>query len=708
MNFNDQLAALFAPAGSSSNGMLASVRATIGSLPMIARAILRRSTKPIKILVDSRASTGSTDCESFIRLPRLPLPRTDSDVETAIDTAALMYGLLHHEVGHINHSDSADMKNARTGLEATLLNIIEDVRQENVHIGILPASRAYLNAMNMVMAKQDKWGCTARGLPPELTFTNYLITHLNAVYRNDPVSKGVLVDNNTIMEEVFGTQFRLDLDALLTRTASLTSSRDALMLARDVIAFLQQQQQQATQQEPQQPDQPQQQQGEQGEQGNDGQQPDGQSEPTSSKDESDDEPKGSSGSDDDSESNDEDLDGEDGDGGSCEPDSKEEGKQDQNGEDGNPSGDQDGQDSSANSSDGQNDQPGSQSNPSGQDGDVDSSNQSPDGQSGTSGQPNGKDGSASGQASSQPSNLADAIGQVLSNSNAEGTGDKHDAAHALLEQIVEAIASYYGSLDLQQALEDLKAAAQFTGNTETNAKLEIGADHDLDAGFSASLSIRRLLVSHLDSITNDEVWIGPRGRRISDRHLAGCIAGDNRVFRNKVEGQSLSTAIMLVQDVSGSMSGQPIKIASQALYATALAMEGIEGIEVAAMAFPGNGKVIGFGESPRRNAQRFQLESWGSTPMAEAISVASLALQEQSLERKLMIVMTDGSPDDGPATQLAIAAAKQAGIEIYGVGILTQAVQAYFDKSIVITDVNELPNRLVSLVRDQVSMSLAA
>lgn len=702
MNFNDQLAALFAPGDSSKNGMLASVRATIGSLPMIARALLRRSSKPIKIIVDGRASTGSTDCETFIRLPRLPLPKTDSDVETAIDTAALMYGLLHHEVGHINYTDSADMMNARTGLERILLNIIEDVRQENVHIGILPASRAYLNAMNMVMMKQGKWGGAIRDLPPEMTFTNYLMTHLNAVYRHDPVCKGFLADNNTIMDEVFGEQFRLDLDTLLTRTASLASSRDALMLARDVIAFLQQQHQ-ASQPQPQ----PNQQQQQDQQQGSEAEQTNESSDAQSDKDQDKDDSNGTGNSSSNSDSKDDEADGEDGDGGSCDSDSEE---KDERGSEGDQSGTQTDQNSDASSDDGQDASTGSQSNSQEQEGDEADSQGDPssDGQSGNSGPSNAGNGSGSNPSSIPPSDRADAIQQVLSNNNAEGTGDKHDAASALLEQLVAAVTDYLGSLDLQQSLEDLEAVAQFSGNTETKAELELGADHDLDAGYSASLSIRRLLVSHLDALTNDEVWIGARGRRLSDRHLAGCIAGDNRVFRNKVEGQSLSTAIMLVQDVSWSMGGPPIKIACQALYATALAMEGIEGIEVAAMAFPNNGKVIGFGESPRRNVERFQLTTCGSTPMAEAISVASLALQEQRMERKLMIVMTDGEPDDGPLTQIAIAAAKRAGIEIYGVGILTSSVQAYFDKSIVITDVNELPNRLVSLVRDQVSASLAA
>ncbi len=290
------------------------------------------------------------------------------------------------------------------------------------------------------------------------------------------------------------------------------------------------------------------------------------------------------------------------------------------------------------------------------------------------------------------------------------SGDKHDAANELLQQVVEALVQVCReALDLEDALETLAAAQAFTGGESApDDMLQTGQDHDLDAGYSASLGIRNRLVSYLDAVTNDETFISQRGRRLSDRHLANCVAGDNRIFRGKIEGVTLSTAVMLVQDVSGSMDGNPIKIASQALYATALALEGIEGVEVAAMAFPGNGKVLGFGESPRRNAERFQLDSWGGTPMAEGVLVATQALLDQRLNRRIMIVLTDGEPDRREQTLAAIASAEQEGIEVFGVGILTASVGHLFRRSTVITTLDELPDRLVSMVRDEIVQSIAA
>ncbi|MBZ0134339.1 MAG: VWA domain-containing protein [Rhodanobacter sp.] len=657
IDYTSRLRAVFAPATGAS--ALQAVRATMGALPMVARALLTRVPgKNVQIRVDPRATTGSTDCESYIRLPRMPLPSSEKDVDAAIDTAALMYGLLHHEVGHINESDIAVVKSCRSQIEATLTNILEDVRQENLTIKRMPVAKRYLDALNFVLAKEGKWARVPKDdESSQSALFAFLLCHVNAVYRRDESSMDVLPATEQAFDAVFGQDLRNDLETILQGTARMKDNADALALAREVLAFLRQQSQpQQPQQQPQQSQQT---------EASDGESEQGDVSEASQQSDT-------------------------GDGEGEQGESEDDASQSDTGDDEGEQGESEDDASQSDTGDGEGEQDESEDDASQSDAGDGEGDQ---GESGSSGEPS----------------LADKIREALGE-QPNSSGDKHDAANELLQQVVEALVQVCReALDLEDTLEALAAAQAFTGGEGApDDTLQTGQDHDLDAGYSASLGIRNRLVSYLDAVTNDETFICQRGRRLSDRHLANCVAGDNRIFRGKIEGVTLSTAVMLVQDVSGSMDGHPIKIASQALYATALALEGIEGVEVAAMAFPGNGKVLGFGESPRRNAERFQLDSWGGTPMAEGVLVATQALLDQRLNRRIMIVLTDGEPDRREQTLAAIASAEQEGIEVFGVGILTASVEHLFRRSTVITTLDELPDRLVSMVRDEIVQSIAA
>lgn len=721
MDLQGQIHSLFIRNTGNKQGMLSAARAALGSLPMVARALLKKAKKPLRIVIDRHATTGSTDCETLIRLPVIPMPTSEDDIEGALDLAALMYGLIHHEVGHCNHSDISVIRAARSGLEQALTNIIEDVRMENAHIRELPSSRAYLDAMNLVMAKQGKWGVVHQGLTPECVFLNYVLCRVNAVYRNEALSLNVLAEMRSMMETTFTPEITMSLDEVLEEMATLMDSRDSFNLARKVVTLLQNEQQTSEQQEsdqqqqkqpPQSSDSSDEAEDEQSQQQGDSDQTDdseADSQGESSKDDAQDQPGDPTG--------DDEATGE-GDSSDANDDSS---QQDASGTNDQGDGDQ---------SDATEDQSGDSSDSTegkspGDSGDSDTGQSGTDGQSQSQDQdaPEQSDGDSQGQATTPgqtstdgegqgnqpPSTISQKLQQVLSNTDDKGS-DRHDAAHEMLQQLVEAIAEHcYPSLDLEDAISQLEASVNLGGkHGEQSGDLVTGANHDLDAGYSAAQDIRRRLLSELDARTNADVFVGQKGRRLSSRHLDRVMTGDPRVFRNTVEGMAPSTAVMLVQDVSGSMYGERISLASQALYATAIALEGIEGIEVGAMAFPGNGKVIGFGESPRFRQANFQLDAWGCTPMAEGINVVTQALLEQQQTRRLMVVLTDGEPDNAPLAQAMIATAESYGIEVFGVGIQTDSVKRLFKRWIEIHDINQLPDRLVSLVRDEVMLSMAA
>lgn len=716
---------------------LQAARAALGSLPMVARALLLRAKKPMRIVVDARATTGSTDCTTHVRLPRLPLPEDDEDVQAVLDLCGLTYGLLHHEVGHCNHSDFALFQTARRGLEQTLLNIIEDVRMENAHIRDFPASRRYLDAMNYVMHTQGRWAVVPDGMAPPQVFTNYVLTRVNALFRTDPLSNRVLDEYRALMEVAFSPEFTQKLDGLLDETATLLTCRDSFDLARKVVDLLQQERDAAKQPSPDVPSEA---------------EPD--SSPQDAKESAKDEPGNADTPSDAADDADpskgdasDDADTDTGDGAA--DDASEPNGPDQ------PTSSASGEDSSDDASEpsGPSDRPADESSDPGSTDDgstgdapddtSDATNGSPgSASSSTDEPPSDSDGAGAGEAStgnatspagdstsdatSDPASstgpgstcnapppadthLADALDQVLSNNDNAPPTDRHENVRQMLQELADDLAQVlHEALDLEQAMQELEEGRGLAGSESSSGQLRLGSNHDLDRGHSVALDIRRKLLSELDAITNADVFIGRRGSRLSGRHLPRVMSGDPRVFRSKTEGLAPSTAVMLCQDVSTSMQGMPIQIASQALYASALALEGIEGVDVAAMAFPGNGKIIGFGESPKFRQERFQLSAWGGTPMAEAVLVATQALLEQRNTRRLMLVLTDGYPAEPELTRTHIATAEAEGIEVFGVGICTESVQHYFKRWITIDDVSQLPARLVALVRDEVMLSIAA
>ena len=713
MKSNEDLARMLIPSQNRQRGLLHATRAAIGSLPMVARALLAGSTKKLRIVHSASANTGSTDCNTIITLPALPLPRSDADLDTMLISTALAYGLLHHEVGHCNHSDIDVIRATHSELERTILNIVEDVRMENVHIARFPGSRRYLDAMNWAMWKQGNWAIYQPGQASAGLFFNYLMSHLNGVYRKDPPSLDILPALSQEFKSRMGNELQDKLDTVLLGMERLTCSADALVLTREVIALLQDHSQQMAQQKASQRQIAQAQSGPQ------------------------DAPEQVSSSDTDDASTNR---PESGQGPSQSEQEQKQGK-------GQGQGSQD-------PTDPQGDEPAQQGDLKGdhaaQDADVDDhseeanatlsstgqgSNDGDDGDDGdasdgrTVGQPSqGNRGIPAGQdVQGQESTVAGRTGQPgqsvptddagvmddtaslqeILQADFDPSADKHHAAQALLETVIEQ-SGVPASLDVAEQMELLDLGRALHQHAPSDQACCLDPNMSLDEAYQVSAGIRRRLQAELDAFTHAERWVGRRGRRLSSRHLPGVVAGDPNVFETTTDGEHPDTAILLVLDHSGSMAGRQLHVACNAVYAAALALEAIEGVDVAAMAFPSMDRIVQFGRSPRGCPDRFKIAASGSTPLTEAVYIGAQALLDQPRKRRLMVVMSDGDPDDSVSALGAIAAAEQMGIEMMGVGIFHADIRKLFDRSEVICDLTELPGCLVKLVRDEVMLSMTA
>ena len=200
------------------------------------------------------------------------------------------------------------------------------------------------------------------------------------------------------------------------------------------------------------------------------------------------------------------------------------------------------------------------------------------------------------------------------------------------------------------------------------------------------------------------------GLRVATHRLAASQAGESRLFIQRQPRIAPNAAVHLLVDISGSM-GKPIgegnrkyfHVANEAALALAMALEGIPGVVPAVSYFPGIHQEVSIAllpkQSVRHRAACFDQKPRGCTPMAQAMWFAANSLLAQKQKRKLMIVLTDGDPDDWAATHDIVDRCRRSGFELLGIGIQTRSVERFFPRSIVINDVKDLKRELFEVTQ---------
>lgn len=84
--------------------------------------------------------------------------------------------------------------------------------------------------------------------------------------------------------------------------------------------------------------------------------------------------------------------------------------------------------------------------------------------------------------------------------------------------------------------------------------------------------------------------------------------------------------------------------------------------------------------------------------MAEAIWYAAFELTKTREERKMLIVVTDGAPQNAPACGSVINLCERSNVEVIGIGVETNAVTRLFPTNIVIDDAAALQRTLFKLL----------
>jgi len=287
-----------------------------------------------------------------------------------------------------------------------------------------------------------------------------------------------------------------------------------------------------------------------------------------------------------------------------------------------------------------------------------------------------------------------------------------------------------GDGDIEQDLfESLKSVLSLAAENVSELLMPSGHEPPMDERAGAFLlrkvqgesgKIRAALQGLVQSQTLNRSQHASRGRRMDGKRLHRLPLGETKLFQRKQAKAAPNTAIHLLLDKSESMGyqvtdsqGQPMgsrmPIALEATLALALAFEGIPGVNPGVTSFPGHQddsvfRLLEHGQRVNPRTGAFSLAATGSTPMTEAIWFGAASLLRCREPRKVLMVMTDGQPNDTLSTLELLQRCRDSGIETVGVG-LGLDVSHLFPIAITINDLSELRAQLFELSK---SLLLAA
>ena len=312
--------------------------------------------------------------------------------------------------------------------------------------------------------------------------------------------------------------------------------------------------------------------------------------------------------------------------------------------------------------------------------------------------------------SQTPETSSSATGDAAETSDSDNS-DQADN----LRQALEASAAHFEPDTFAQVAEVLSEQAEgHQGVTPLSLpqaeQAMLGDEAILTLSASESAQIRARLRGMVQSSQDNRNHAKRYGLRVATHRLAASQAGESRLFIQRQPRIAPNAAVHLLVDISGSM-GKPIgegnrkyfHVANEAALALAMALEGIPGVVPAVSYFPGIHQEVSIAllpkQSVRHRAACFDQKPRGCTPMAQAMWFAANSLLAQKQKRKLMIVLTDGDPDDWAATHDIVDRCRRSGFELLGIGIQTRSVEKFFPRSIVINDVKDLKRELFEVTQ---------
>ena len=222
---------------------------------------------------------------------------------------------------------------------------------------------------------------------------------------------------------------------------------------------------------------------------------------------------------------------------------------------------------------------------------------------------------------------------------------------------------------------------------------------------AASRALRTRLQALMQARTLRRTAPGRYGR-LDGRLLHRLSVQNPRVFLRREEVSGINTAVHILLDISGSMY-RKIHLATSACYAVASALSGIPGINVGVTAFPATTPDDIPGVCPLvRHGQRvglgFDVPASGSTPLAEALWWIARTMLSLKENRKILLLITDGQPDNSQKALEALQMLQNLGIEVMGIAIQSPELATLLPIHAKIDNMSELTGAMFGILNSSI------
>ena len=309
---------------------------------------------------------------------------------------------------------------------------------------------------------------------------------------------------------------------------------------------------------------------------------------------------------------------------------------------------------------------------------------------------------------------------IASDTSKSADTTRHKAA---IEQL-KSLTSDDDAFDDMSSFVDSLAIMPQTEQTSLNVPTATSVSKHLIDDDSANGLLSRVkgssnqLTNKMQAVVEEEMRTKRRtaksGKRLNSRVLHRVKSGDQRLFTRKTEKAEIDTIVEISLDNSGSMDGYLIEVAKEAQLSLALALDKLNNVSITASAFPLDYNYHGVyelkreGDSVKSLAKNLSTltASGNGTPSGSAMMHSLKSVLSSKRERKVIMMITDGSPDSNERVPLSnlVRKAERSGIIVIGIAVgsianYKECFYEYFNHAIFIQDIADLKKEMFSVTR---------
>ena len=213
------------------------------------------------------------------------------------------------------------------------------------------------------------------------------------------------------------------------------------------------------------------------------------------------------------------------------------------------------------------------------------------------------------------------------------------------------------------------------------------------------------LADVLQTLTMVRHSTGMCGARLDARVLHRTSVGDGRIFSKKVQRLRRVTEVALLFDASGSMRMTEYSKSNNNEMAQCMALgclkalRALPGVKSSLSGFS-NGKMFVMSDYGAP-VHEVILSAVGGTPLGASLVELTSQFSDGPDVRRIILFFTDGFPDNVGSVTMALNLAKRSGIEVYGIGLQTKAINTFMDSdhSIIVNSIHELAGGMCDMLR---------